>query len=93
MDKFEEFVYKTQPKGILYITGIVSALRQELFIPYTKRSADLFRNTLFSHLHCREIHSYRKFNDLYRRISKETDMILLELDDIQNNEWYLENSE
>ena len=57
-------------------------------MPYTRRSAWPFRDTLFSNLFENiGIRWYREFNELYRRLSGETKMDLVDLDDVAN-QWY-----
>ena len=88
MDRLESFVDATDSRDTLYLTGLLSALQQNDFMPYTRRSAWPFRNTLFSNLfEDIGIRWYREFNELYRRLSKETKMGLVDLDDVAN-QWY-----
>ena len=74
------------------LTGLLSALQQDDFMPYTKRSAWPFRDTLFSHLSDNiGIEWYRTFNELYRKLSKETEMRLVDLDSVANQWFWDEN--
>ena len=67
--------------GTAALTGIVSALRPEEFMVYNLRSLMLI-DELYpdNYFHDMYIESYREFNDLYKRIGKETKQSLVHLD-------------
>ena len=99
MAKLMWFAGKMQERKTLYTTGLLSALQQDSFIPYTTRSAwplqntplKPLQNTSLSHMCDLNMKWYQKFNTMYRRISKYTGMTLLELDTVANQWWWNEN--
>ena len=89
MRKLELFANEMREKNRLYMTGLLSALQQDNFIPYTTRSAWPLQNTPFYYMYeDMAMKWYREFNDLYRQLSKYTGMTLLELDTVANK-WCL----
>ncbi len=84
MERFEAFVDRTQAASPANLTGLFSSLRPDIFMPYNTRSVHPLISTSYGHLYNVPVHLYRRFNDLYRSISKGTGRNLVELDTIAN---------
>ena len=88
MDRLDRFAYKMQSGGPATVTGILSALKEEEFMVYNKRSALPLSNTNCEHLTNINRWGYREFNMIYRSIHKKTKWSLLELDTLANQRYW-----
>lgn len=84
-ERLEMFVVKRHRGGPAVLTGILSALRDEEFMVYNKRSALPFTGTKCEHLANARMSNYEEFNGIYRSISKKTGWGLLEIDTVAND--------
>ena len=84
MDQVEAFVNRTQAASSANLTGLLSSLRPDIFMPYNIRSVHPLIGTSHECPADMPIHLYRRFNDLYRLLSKGTGRNLVELDTIAN---------
>ena len=79
--------------GTAALTGIVAALRPEEFMVYNSRSTvlidELYSDNDFYDMH---IDSYPEFNDLYKKISKETKQSLVHLDYFTNEIFFADQT-
>ena len=84
-EKLEMFVVKRPRDGPAVLTGILSALRDEEFMVYNKRSALPFTGTKCEHLVNARMSNYEEFNEIYRNISKKTGWGLPKVDTVAND--------
>ena len=72
----------TKLKAIL--TGILASLQPDEFMVYNKRSYQMLKHTMYSHLMDGTMKNYPYFNKLFRHISNRTGKSLVHLDIIAN---------
>ena len=71
MKGFENFTYVVETTNPANLTGLLSSLRPDVFMPYNSRSVYPLKGTYYGYLDRMCMFDYRRFNDLYRSISEK----------------------
>lgn len=88
LEKLRAFADNVKISGPTSLTGIVSSLQPELFMPYNKRSSLPLKNTVYKDLANQDMIKYVRFNYIYKKISENTKKSLVELDVIANDRYW-----
>ena len=89
LERFIEKGYNKEiARKVAILTGILASLQPKEFMVYNRRSYEILKNTMYSHLmdnkNKSRIKNYLYFNKLFRHISDITGKSLVELDIIAN---------
>ena len=89
MKGFENFTCVVETTNPANLTGLLSSLRPDIFMPYNSRSVYPLKDTYYGYLDRMCMSDYRRFNDLYRSISEgsKKDLDLVDLDTIASRMW------
>lgn len=89
MERFGMFADRVRTASAANLTGLLSSLRPDVFMPYNSRSVYPLKDTYYGYLDRMSVSDYRRFNDLYRSISEgsKKSLDLVDLDTIANGMW------